>query len=274
LLKAFAPLAVLTSAVLFTKAFSPLVYHYMIEVPAMNPVSRVRIVVECIAILSSVACFFVAFAEYAASGERVEKKGAWLLAALPVTFVYSVVSTARVGGSLNSTLPVLTAFFAFTAWRLPRLLAFMEAPKLGTRWRLASSAILSLAITATMFVAYESDTGLTRETHGDEHYWEAVRIARSLPGKVICFNDPTIPLYGKGYAGRQIFMEMDAAGLPAAVPDYVMAEITSADYVIQVNKVFLGAQFIPDARLQSLGLRPVGYDELKGTAYTVWAAGH
>jgi hypothetical protein len=69
-------------------------------------------------------------------------------------------------------------------------------------------------------------------------------------------------------------MEVDAAGLDVGVPDYALAEIAAADYVIQLNKVFLGAQLIPDSRLAAAGLRPVEYDELKGTAYTVWAAKH
>jgi hypothetical protein len=269
-LKASVPLLTLPAAVLLTKALHPLAYHYMIEVPAMNPVPPARIVVECIAILSSVACFYIALAEYLSSGEATDKRGAWLLAAIPVTFIYSVVSTARVGGSLNSPLPVLTSFFAFTVWRLPRLLALADSPKLGALRRLAFGATLGSAIVATAFVAYESDAGLTRETQGDEHYERVIEIARDLPGKVVCPNDPTIPLYAKGYAGRQIFMEMDAAGLDVGVPDYALAEISSADYVIQLNKVFLGAQLIPDARLAAMGLRPVEYDELKGTAYTVW----
>ncbi|MBC7921090.1 MAG: hypothetical protein H7Z75_08345 [Ferruginibacter sp.] len=90
---------------------------------------------------------------------------------------------------------------------------------------------------------------------------------------MVCPNDPTIPLYAKGYAGRQLFVEMDAAGWFGDIPEYVIEEITSVDYVIQVNKV-VGFQFLPNSRLESLGFRPVEYNELKGSAYRIWSSKH
>ena len=44
----------------------------------------------------------------------------------------------------------------------------------------------------------------------DRDYGDAVAAARSLPGTVVCPEDPTIPLYAKQYAGQNIFSEKDA----------------------------------------------------------------
>jgi hypothetical protein len=267
--KAALALAVLPAAVLVTKLFLPLVYHYMIVVPAQNPVELGRLAGTALWTLASVPVFFVALFEFLLGGGRPGRLGLWLLAALPVTFAYGLISAARVGGSVNSLMPAYAALFCFTAWRLPRVLAWLDGARRGSTRRAALGIAFALAFGATLLADFGGCVWMVENTHGDGRYRRAVEVARELPGKVVCPNDPTIPLYAKNYAGRQVFMELDAAGLFGDVPGYVLAEVASADYVIQVNKVF-APQLLPDARLASMGLRPVAQPALEGSAYTVW----
>ena len=53
--------------------------------------------------------------------------------------------------------------------------------------------------------------------------------ARSLPGTVICPDDPTIPLMAKGYAGRTAVFEADAVYWDFARMQAIVKEINSAD---------------------------------------------
>lgn len=270
-LKAAATLAVLPLAILATRAFFPLVYYYMITVPAANPIQTPRLYLVPLALLASVPLFHVALFEWLSSGERLDKRGAWLSSAVACAFLYSVVSTARDGGGINSLMPAVAALLAFAVWRLPQLLAPADPARLSHARRLLHTSALAVALVVTGLYSYEDALAITLATHGDEHYASAVEVARALPGKVVSPNDPTIPLYAKGYAGRQIFMEVDAGMRIGVVPDYALDELQTADYVVQVNKPLV-IQFIPDSRLEAAGFRPLDYPELRGTAYTVWAA--
>jgi hypothetical protein len=64
--------------------------------------------------------------------------------------------------------------------------------------------------------------------------------ARLLPGKVICPDDPTIPLTAKGYAGSTAVFEADAVYWdPNRTMEVVLKEIDSADYVIAMRHGWL-----------------------------------
>ena len=85
------------------------------------------------------------------------------------------------------------------------------------------------------------------------------RSRRTLPGLVVCPEDPTIPLYGKGFAGRNLFTEKDALptnGLwPTFTPQPVLDELRSADYVIDVTNY--ERKDVEDGLLVRLGFEPV-----------------
>jgi hypothetical protein len=56
---------------------------------------------------------------------------------------------------------------------------------------------------------------------------------------VVCPEDPTIPLYAKGYAGQNIFAERDThlrdGKWPIAVPEAVVADCRAADYIVDIS---------------------------------------
>jgi hypothetical protein len=272
LLKALASFAVLPCAALLTRVFSPVVFHYMIVVPSLNLIPFSKVVSTTLLFLPTLPIFYVALAEFLSGGCPLGEDGRFLLAALPFAFVYSVVSTARLGGIYNSLVPALTVMLAFAVWRLPQLLSPLDSAQLTKARRHALGAALALAVFASAFAALDDAYFHATAKHGDEHYAGVIALARTLPGKVVCPDDPTIPLYAKGYAGRLSYMERDAVATPEFVPDYALDEVESADYVIQINKPSYPSQPLPDSRLEQLGFRPVEYPELEGTAYTVWAA--
>lgn len=272
-LRAFLPILLLLVAVLLTKLCWPLVYYYMIVVPAQNPIRPIRLAIVPVVLLNTMPLFFVALIVYLRERQPLDKTGVWFIAALLVTSIYGIVSTARLGGDLNSLMPTLAALFGFVVWQLQQLLAPLDAPLHGRTRRVALGCALGLAMIVTMLQYPDALPIYAAVSHGDGHYRQVIEIARRLPGKVVCPPDPTIPLYAKSYAGRQLAMEMDAAGLSGSTPDYVLAEVASADYVIQVNRV-LGDQYLTDKQLAALGFQPVEFAELQGSVYHIWAAKH
>ena len=267
---AFLPALILPVAVGLTKIFQPLVFYYMIDVPMKNPISPAKLAGLSIVLLNTLPLFFVALVVYLREGKPLNKTGIWFLAAIIVSAFYGVISNARTGGDVNSLMPTLAALFGFVVWQLPQLLAPLDSPQHSAARKLALGCALGVAMVVTMLQYPDALPIFARVAHGDDHYGRVIEIARGLPGKVVCPTDPTIPLYAKNYPGRQLFMEMDTAGLSESAPDYVLAEMASANYVIQVHRV-LGEKFLPDEQLAALGFQPVEFPDLQGSAYHVWA---
>ena len=95
---------------------------------------------------------------------------------------------------------------------------------------------------------------------------------RTLPGLVVCPEDPTIPLYGKGFAGRNLFTEKDALptnGLwPTFTPQPVLDELRSADYVVDVTNY--ERKDVEDGLLVRLGFEPVARAPPDLECYRFW----
>jgi hypothetical protein len=68
---------------------------------------------------------------------------------------------------------------------------------------------------------------------GDENYKDVIRIVRKLPGKVVCPDDPTIPLRANNYAGRSGDCELDANG--QVYPAFATTELLDAQWVVQIT---------------------------------------
>ena len=73
--------------------------------------------------------------------------------------------------------------------------------------------------------------------HGVDGCALIVAAASLLPGKVICPDDPAIPLVAKGYAGRTVAFEADAVHWDTGrTIEVLLKEIDSADYVITMGR--------------------------------------
>jgi hypothetical protein len=88
----------------------------------------------------------------------------------------------------------------------------------------------------------------------------------------VCPEEPTIPLYAKGFAGRSVFAERDTRPVngnwPTAIPDTVMAECREADYVVDVADYWQDP--IKESSLRTLGFEPAPGMSGDLRCYLIW----
>jgi hypothetical protein len=256
------PPAVMAAVILALKAVSPAAYHYMIEVPAHYAINWPRAVKFLWEMLLDSPFFLLVFAEWLVSTRRTDRDDArlrWLLAVLLVALPSCAVARAKVGGWPNSSLPALLAMAAFCALRLPTLLARLDQTAAPWRQRAAYSAFVAVLVLMTTFphLTYAQNL-IIAKSEWDREYWQTVAIASTLPGKVVCPEDPTIPLYAKRYVGQNLFAEKDArpdhGQWPKAMPEPVLAELNQADYVVHLED-YWGENLDADL-LEAAGFEP------------------
>jgi hypothetical protein len=104
----------------------------------------------------------------------------------------------------------------------------------------------------------------------DHEYAKIVSVVENLPGTVVCPEDPTIPLYAKGYPGQNIFSENDthlvSGKWPTEVPETVLADCRSANYLVDIPSLDpVHDQFLRDL---SFELAPELAPDLRD--YRIW----
>ncbi len=260
---------------------NPTVYHYMIEVPKAFGLRWPAAARDGWELLLDSPLFLLLVGEwimFERGSLRRDPRVLWVAAALVVAIPFSAVTTAKVGGAPNSLLPALFAMMAFCVLRLPRLLRFVEGSGSGWSSRLAAGSFLALMILLTAFPRLSNRHGLiTPESKHQEAYWPLVQLVETLPGSVVCPEDPTIPFYGKNYVGYNIFMEYDthlANGVYADhPPDWVLKEVETADYLVDVYDTT--QDLIKPSMLRSQGFEPVAIEgmTLETSGYQLWRRG-
>jgi hypothetical protein len=157
----------------------------------------------------------------------------WLVAALICTVPASIVAFAKDGGAPNSLIPALLSVGAFCAWSVPVAFALLRDGARPLRLRIVAGVIFGFMLFAHVYPVPGalSKAGLKGGLGVNERAL-VIAEARSLPGKVVCPDDPTIPLMAKGYAGRTGVFESDAVYWAPSRMQAVVKEIDSADYVI------------------------------------------
>ena len=275
-LLAFIPLAISTATVVMLKILSPTVYHYMVEVPGGYSINWPRFIKFLWEVLLDSPLFLFLLGEWIVYDDKTLRKDSrmlWLLAVLAVTIPFSALSHAKVGGWPNSMLPALLAMMGFCALRLSSLLERLESVASPLSSRLVYSTFLAVLLLMTIFPHITVANGpLVAVSPWDQDYWKVVAIARSLPGKVVCPEDPSIPLHAKRYAGQNIFSEKDArpshGQWPKATPETVLAELRAADFVVDVANYWGGN--VDESMLEELGFEPAAEFPLDAECYLIW----
>jgi hypothetical protein len=283
ILLAVLPLAVMCAVIVGLKRLSPAVYHYMIEVPGGYNINRLRAVKFGWELILDSPLFLFAIGEWIIFDQgsiRKDPRIPWLLATLGVAIPTCAVAHAKVGGWPNSLLPAFLAMTAFCALRLPGLFHRMDTHGSPPSRRVILGAFLAVLVLMTTFPHLKYNDGLlVPRSRQDQGYWPAVAFARRLPGMVVCPEDPTIPLYAKGFAGRNLFTEKDAlptnGAWPTFTPQPVLDELRSADYVVDVTNY--ERKDVEDGLLEQLGFEPAPQAPMDLDCYKFWrrkAPGH
>jgi hypothetical protein len=273
---AMLPLVVSAATILLLKTLNPTVYHYMVEVPGGYSISWPRVIKFLWEVLLDSPLFLFLLGEWIVYNDettREDSRMPWLLAVLAVAIPFSALSHAKVGGWPNSMLPALLAMTSFCALRLPRLLERLENLASPLPSRLAYATFLALLLLMTTFPHLTVANGpLVTVSPWDQEYWKVVAIARTLPGKVICPEDPSIPLHAKHYAGKNIFSEKDArpsnGAWPTVTPDTVLAELRTAEFVVDVTNYW--GENVDETMLEELGFERDGAFALDVECYRIW----
>jgi hypothetical protein len=104
----------------------------------------------------------------------------------------------------------------------------------------------------------------------NEKYREVIRYVRALDGVIYSPEDPTITLYAKQRATRSIYLEYDAMMeppymWPSHLPDYLRAELSHADYIVNVSGM------TPEDLLHRSDLVEIGFRRIwSNDDYEVW----
>jgi hypothetical protein len=274
LITACIPMAVAIGVILTLRIASPIVYYYMIDIPKAFALDWIRTARCFWNLLIDSPLFLLVFGEWIVSDEgsvRKDPRVFWLIAVLAVTIPFSALTAGKSGGADNSLLPALLAMMTFVILRLPRLLDRLENPASPVNSRLILGSFVALLMLMTAFPHMtRSYNPIASLPDWDGEYWEAVSVARGLPGKVICPEDPTIALYAKGYAGQNVSLENDTHLVngywPERPPEPMLAEIRAADHVVDVSHY----PEVDEKLLHELGFERVEQVPLTPRCYQVW----
>jgi hypothetical protein len=106
----------------------------------------------------------------------------------------------------------------------------------------------------------------------DKDYKETLAVASRLPGTVVCPEDPTIPFYGNGYVGLNLFSEHDAradhGGWPETMPKLVLDEMRQADFIVDIQEYW--GENVDDVMLEDLGFEAMNVNSIDPECYRIW----
>ena len=270
------PLFAMALVPVILKLESPAVYHYMMEVPGAYRINWPRAVKFFWEMLLDSPLFLVLLGDWIVTARQTQERDPrmpWLLATLALTIPFAAISHAKVGGWPNSLLPALLAMTGFCVLRLPSVLRRVERIDSSRLRRAALGVFLAVLLLMTTFPHLTREHSLIiPRSPWDRDYHEAVAVARTLPGTVVCPEDPTIPLYASQYVGRNLFSEKDAradrGNWPRAMPEPVLAELAGADYVLDVTNYW--GENVDETLLEELGYEGVSIRSLDPACYRVW----
>ena len=270
------PLAVSLGVIFALKIISPTHYYYMITVHRAFGLDLVR-AARCLwDLLIDSPLFLVLFGEWmvfdAWSFDR-EPRVRWLLATLAVTIPFSSVAAGKIGGAPNSLFPAILTMTAFCAFRLPKVIENLKKIDSPRPIRLMQGTFLSLIMLMSTFPHMSRSHGVFVSANPrDREYHEAVTLVGRLPGKVMCPEDPTIPLYAKGYAGQNIFSEYDThlvnGEWPKVPPATFLTHCRTADYVVDIGEYW--QDLLNADLLRSLGFEPAPELAPGLSCYRIW----
>jgi len=265
------PLAVVALTVLGLRAYDPTAYFYMITLPAQYRVRLVSLWHSGFELTLMSPWLLLAALDANLRDDPPDPRTRWWAAGAGVFLLAGLVAMAKDGGWWNSLLPFLIAAAGYATLQLPRLFAALERPW-STGRQAASAALVIALLLGTVTVRHPGEAWRTLTgaivQQGDGRYGRVIELVRDLPGRVLCPEDPTIPLLARGVTTRSVYLESDATHWPTRLPAYVAAHIVSARYVIQVKGLL--HQMLDDGWLRELGFARVEEPRLAGSVYALW----
>ena len=260
--------AAIVALILAIAVVAPNVHFYMITVVSRWPI---RFDVLAVSLLSFFGFFIlvpVALCMMILIRPGVslsDPKLRWLISACIVSLPGSFLAFAKLGGRTNSFLPALLPLVVLSivgiaaAWKTTPANVISPARTHAFAWLMALVMMVSAVEISRPWLQ-----ALFIDGHGDEHYPQVVQYVRKLKGRVVCPDDPTIPIVALGQPCRSSWAESDTIISPW-MADYLKTEIMSADYVVTV-----GTKYLDQGALRSWHFVPAGWEGADMGVYTLW----
>ena len=197
--------------------FAPGMWHFVVEVPAQYHVSRLRAAWMALELLSTMPLFLIALLHWLftdAPDTYKRPQARWLIATLICSVPTALLAFAKDGGDTNSLIPAILSMGAFCAWRTPLALALLGDAGRPLPARTAAGLLFGILLFSHAYPVSQARAPGELSQHalkrglGLTDRALIIEEARLLAGKVVCPDDPTIPLMAKGYAGRTAVFEV------------------------------------------------------------------
>jgi len=217
---------------------APGLWYFMFEVVGQYKIPILRTGRIAIELVTSVPLFWLAMLHWLYTDARNDWRSPrirWLMAAMACAIPTSLAGAARDGGAPNSLIPALLCIGAFCAWRAPVAIELLRDDKRPFSLRAVTGILLSVLLFAHAYPVPGALSSDAFKGDGVADRSKVIAETRLLPGKVVCPDDPTIPLMAKGYAGRTALFEADPVYWDPSRSQAVEKEIQSADYVIAMR---------------------------------------
>jgi hypothetical protein len=266
-----APPATIATLILALYIFAPNVHFHMITAVSRWTIQIERLVVSPLRFLSfssllPAALFMIILIRPGISLNDPESR--WLVAVCVGLLPGSFLAWSKLGGGLNSFLPALLPLTVLSIVGIAGAWETVRANHISRACTHAFAWLIGLMMMANGIVTSRGELqALFFDGHGDGHYPQVVQYVSKLKGRVICPDDPTIPIRALGQTGRSSWAEYDTV-VSQSVPHYFQTEIMSADYVIVVNSWGLNLM-TPDI-LRAANFEPAGWGGADMGVYSLW----
>lgn len=260
------PPLIVAGLVLVSFRIDPLVHHYAVAVPSLNPIDRAKFAPGLLEGLARVPLPLALLALDLLRRRKPRGPGeAWTLAAAAISWPVGALALSRLGGDVNSWLPLLLSTHAWALLRLPA--SWSRARGHGPAARAVPALLgLLLLLGALLFQPALMWHYAFQRAQGDAARPRVIAALRALPGRGACPDDPALILEAGGPPGRCLVAELDADDWRGALPVGVVREVQAADWVVTVHGSW--PLTLPERLLRQSGFAPAP-SPLPG-AYRLW----
>jgi hypothetical protein len=274
------PLATLALLIVIIAMISPAVHFYTVEVPSRLPIYPERLfgnAIKFLMITSLLPVALILMITVPGAATREDRKLRWLLSACIVAAPCGVLTYSKWGGEVNSFLPALFPITVFSILMISRTWKAISTNAAFSPLHL--HAFIWLLCVVMIAGAFGGPSDEPRMAFGgafgdriygglgDNRYPQAVDYVRTLKGRVVCPDDPTIPIVALGQVGRASWAEHDVL-FSMQLPSYLESEIRGADWVITIDSawpIYELPQRLPHWRYVS-----AGWNGAEMGPYTLW----
>ncbi len=278
LIFALIPIVLLLIALSLTRWLAPSVWFHMVHVPSSWPMRGdlqamlMRLMAGNLLLLVPAVALLVArlISRRRRLGHRVDRPidplTIWLSVAWMLSTLTGLLAWDKRGGSINSMWPAFAIGTALAVYIGTRI--WDQLPD-GRRRSIPPAVLLLLLLAVDVLRTPKAAMwiGTARRAHGDPAYKLVIDIARDLPGRVICFDDPTIPLRAGRDAGRSLDAELDAVA-QTHFPAPLETEIRQADWIIRVHGAW--DAHVDRPMMLSWGFAQEPHEAIRRSRYSLW----